>query len=64
MTTLESKPTLHKMRAKRQWLRDGKNCDILKAKELVVIFLIQPIQMKYMRAIPASIVDLNFNSSN
>ena len=52
------------MRAKRQWLSDGKNCAMSKTKELVAMFLIYPIWMKCVRVIPTSVVDLNFKPPN
>ena len=46
-------------RARSQWLSKGKNCAMLNARELVNMFLIYPIQIKWVSVIPASVVNLN-----
>ena len=52
------------MWVRRQWLRDGKNWAISKAKILVEMFLTQPECMICIRATPASVLDLNFSPSS
>ena len=46
------------------WFKKGKNCDISNAKVLVMQFFSQPDWMIYVRAIPASMMDLNFKPPN
>ena len=46
-------------RARSQWLSKGKNCAMLNTRELVNMFLIYPIQIKWVSVIPASVVNLN-----
>ena len=55
-----SNPAFFRMRVRRQWFRDRKNCAISKASVLVERFLTQPDWMMCVRATPASVVDLNF----
>ena len=57
--TLGSKPTFLRERVRRQWLRDGKNWAILKARVLVVLFFIHPEWIVWVSATPASEVNLN-----
>ena len=49
---------------RRRWFNDGKNCETLKDRELVDLPLAQPDRMMWVRAIPASAVDLNFKPSS
>ena len=53
-----------KMRVRRQWFREGKNCAMSNTRVLVDRFLIQPKQIMWVRATPASVMDLNFKPPN
>ena len=57
-------PTFFKIRVRRQWFREEKNCTMLNARVLVDRFLIQPKWMMWVRATPTSVVDLNFKPPN
>ena len=59
LTTCESKSAFPRMRASNQWLSEGKNYAISKARVLVDMFLIYPIWINYVSTMPTSIVDLN-----
>ena len=48
------------MRVRRRWFSNRKNCTMSKMRVLVNRFLTQPIQMIWVSAIPASVMDLNF----
>ena len=52
------------MRERSWWLSNGKNYTILKASMLVERFLTHSDQMKYVRAMPAFIVDLYLRPPN
>ena len=54
-----SKPTFFMIRDKSWWLSDGRNCTMSNARVLVDKFFTQPVQMMWVRATPASIIDLN-----
>ena len=62
--TFGLKPTFSRVRVRRQWLRVGKNCTMLNARVLVVLFLTHLDQIICMRVIPASVVDLNLRLLN
>ena len=62
--TLELRPAFSRMRVRRQWLRERKNCAMLNAKVLVVLFLTYSDQIICVRATPALMVDLNLRPSN
>ena len=47
------------MKVRSQWLSDGKNCVMSKARVLVDMFLIHPDLIMWVSTIPVSIVDLN-----
>ena len=47
------------MRDKSRWLSDGKNWAMLNTRVLVDKFFTQPVWMMWIRATPASIIDLN-----
>jgi len=64
LTTLKSKFAFLRMRVRRQWLSNGKNYAMSNANELVDMFLIYPIHMKWVRVISTSVVDLNSSPSN
>ena len=55
-----SSPAFSRMRMRRLWFNDGKNWEILKAKELIDLPLAHPDRTICVSAIPASTVDLNF----
>ena len=57
---LGSSPALSRMRVRSLWFNEGKNCEMSKARVLVVFLLVYPDQIIYVSAMPASEVDLNF----
>ena len=59
--TLGSRPTFSRMRVRSLWLSDRKNCDMSNARELVDFPLAHPDWMIWVRTMPVSMVDLNFN---
>ena len=54
-----SKPAFLIMKDRRQWFNEGKNWAMSKARVLVDKFLIQPVWMIWVKATPASTVNLN-----
>ena len=52
------------MSVRSWWLSDGKNCAMSKARELADMFLIYSEHIKWVRAIPMLVVNLNFNPPN
>ena len=57
--TLGSSPGFSRMRTRRRWLREGKNWEISKVRELVNLPFDHPDPMMWVNAIPVSVVDLN-----
>ena len=58
--TLGSNLAFSRMSTRSWWFSDGKNWEISKARELVALSLAHPDRMMWVRAMPASAVDLNF----
>ena len=49
------------MKIRKLWLRDRKNWEMSNARKLVDFSLAHPDQTMWVRVIPVSVVDLNFN---
>ena len=62
--TLILNPAFSSINRRIWWFRDRKNWVMLNAKVLVVRFLTYPVLIKWVRATPASVVDLCLSPPN